>query len=448
MMFSLIPRKRFRAGLLGTLALTLTLGLGSGAALAQDDDEPPQRQTKKAEALSKPVYDKLTKAQEAIDEKDVPGARRIIDGMLADDITDFERTNVLNFKGFIEYSSGNTDGAIRAYEQLVGLPTVEPQMRLQTIYTLAQLHATEERYNRTISYLNEWFAATTNPAPEPYVLLAQAYAQTEQFDKMIAPLDAAIAEAKERGTTIREDWYNLKYYACYQLERYTCVRDTLKILLVTWPKKSYWMALGGIYSELDQEKEMLAVYEAAHTQGILTSESELVTMAQLYLQGEIPYKAAKVLEEGMDSGAISQDAKNYRLLSQAWTLAAEDDKAIPALREAARRTSDGDLDARLAIAYLNTEQYAECVDAGREGLRKGGLQNPSDSQITIGMCLYNLDRLGDAKNTFRQAARSDRSRNLAQQWIKVITSDEARLEQLRLARQQVRRDRERDSADD
>ena len=65
------------------------------------------------------------------------------------------------------------------------------------------------------------------------------------------------------------------------------------------------------------------------------------------------------------------------------------------------------------------------------------------------MCLYNLDRLGDAKQEFRQAARDDRSRSLAQQWIKVIESDEARLEQLRIARQQVRRDQQdSDAADD
>ncbi len=410
------------------------------------DDEPPQRETKKAEALSKAVYDKLTKAQEAVDAKDLRSATRIIDDLLAGDkISPFERSNVLNFKGFIEYSEGNTPAAIRAYEQLIAIPEVEPQMRQQTIYTVAQLYATEEKYTKTIEYMNRWFEAATNPPPEAYVLLAQAFSQTGEYQKMLSPLDTAIAEAKRRGTEIREDWYNLKYYACYQTERYTCVRDTLKILVAGWPKKSYWMALGGIYSELNEEKNMLAVYEALHTQGLLSSESELVTMAQLYLQGEIPYKGAVVLEQGMEAGGISKNAKNYRLLSQAWSLAAEDQKAIPALREAARLSSDGDLDARLAIAYLNTEQYAECVEAGRDSLRKGGLQKPSDSNITVGMCLYNLDRLADAKSEFRKAMADTRSRTLSQQWVKVIESDEARLEQLRLARAQVRRD---NSADD
>lgn len=432
----------FKSSLHHLVVLTVIglFGLSSGPVLAQDD-EPPQRETKKAEALSKPVYDKLTKAQEAVDAKDFPGASRIIDGMLNDDgITSFERGNILNFKGFIEYSRGNTNAALRAYEQLVAIPEVEPQMKQQTIYTIAQLHATQENYPKTIEYLQRWFAGATNPPPDAYVLLAQAYSQTGEFQKMIDPLDTAIAEAKRRETTIKEDWYNLKYYACYQLERYPCVRDTLKLLIAGWPKKSYFMALGGIFSELGEEKNMLGVYEAMLTAGQLTSESELVTMAQLYLQGEIPFKAANVLEKGMQAGTISQNAKNYRLLSQAWSLAAEDQKAIPALREAARLSSDGDLDARLAISYLNTDQYSDCVEAGRNSLRKGGLQRESDSYITIGMCLYNLDQLSAAKAEFRNAMRDDRSKTLAQQWVKVIESDEARLEQLRIARQQVRRD--------
>ncbi|MEO0575637.1 MAG: hypothetical protein AAF004_09245 [Pseudomonadota bacterium] len=405
-------------------------------------EEPPKRETKKAEALSKAVYDKLTKAQEAVDAKDMAGARRIIDALLRDDdISNFERGNVLNFKGFIEYSAGNTDAAIRAYEQLIEIVEVEEQMRQQTIYTVAQLYATQDNFPKAIQYLERWFQSANNPAPDAYVLLAQSYSQVNRYQDMISPLDTAIAEAKRRNIEVREDWYNLKYYACYQTEQYRCVRDTLKLLIAGWPKKSYWLALGGIYSELDEEKNMLATYEALLTQGLLSSESELITMAQLYLQGEVPYKGAVVLEDGMEAGTISKNAKNYRLLSQAWSLAAEDQKAIPALREAARLSSDGDLDARLAISYLNTEQYSECVDAGRNSLSKGGLKKASDSNITIGMCLYNMNRLSAAKTEFTKAMSDDRARSLASQWIQVISSDQARLEQLRIARQQLQRDR-------
>ena len=60
---------------------------------------------------------------------------------------------------------------------------------------------------------------------------------------------------------------------------------------------------------------------------MLEKESEFVTMAQLYLQADVPYKAATLLEEKMNAGIVSKNEKHYRLLSQSWMLAMEDEKA-------------------------------------------------------------------------------------------------------------------------
>ncbi|MEL7311965.1 MAG: hypothetical protein AAFN07_10670 [Pseudomonadota bacterium] len=435
------------------IAASFALAVLPTTAAAQDDEEQPRRETRRAEALSKGVYDELTKAQEAIDADDLNTAARIVDQLLADELSDFERGNVLNFKGFLEYSRGNNNAAIRAYEQMIAIPNMEPGQINQTIYTLAQLYAQQENFSKTIEYLNRWFQTATNPAPDPYILLAQAYAQTEQFNRMISPIDSAIAEARERDIAPKEEWYNLKYYACYQLQQFNCVRDTLKILAAGWPKKTYWLQLAGIYSELEDEKNMLAVYEAAYTDNLLTTEGEIVTMAQLYLQGDVPFKAAKVLEAGMEAGTVSRNTKNYRLLSQAWQLAKDDEKSIPPLREAARLSDDGDLGAGLAIAYLNTEAYSDCVSAGRDALQKGGLRQPNDVRVTIGMCLYNQDRLTDSRTEFQRIVNgsSDRSKSLARQWIRVINADLERLDALRQARQRLREQREeaqQDSAEE
>jgi tetratricopeptide (TPR) repeat protein len=156
-------------------------------------------------------------------------------------------------------------------------------------------------------------------------------------------------------------------------------------------------------------------------------------MAQLYMQHEVPYKAAKLLETEMESGRVEKDAKNYRLLSQAWSLAMEDEKAIPALQQAARLDRDGELYLRLANTHLNLGQYEECIQSAREGLQVGELKNTDHAQISLGMCLYNLKRYEDAIAAFRAAGKAERSAKMARQWIDVIESDIARDEQIRLA---------------
>lgn len=427
--------RNLRVRLLVAIIAAMVLPIGQ-TAFAQDDEreERDQQKTRRAQALSKGVYDKLTEAQELADNKNFSGAIRVLDGLSRDEgLSDYERANLLNFYGFIYYNQGNTAKAIESYSKLLQTPDLEPQLEVQTMYTLAQLYAVQENFAKTIELMNRWFQIANNPGPEAYILLAQSYAQTQQYDKMIPQVEKAIEVAREREKPVREEWWNLLYYGYYQQNDFAKVKDILKILLASWPKKSYWTALAGIYSELGEEKNLLAAYEAANTQGLLESESELVTMAQLYLQGEVPYKAAKLLSDGMEAGRISENAKNYRLLSQAWQLAQEDEKAVPALRRAAQLSGDGELDARLAVAYLNLDRYEDCIQAGQSALDKGGVRKPNDVRITIGMCQYNLDRYSDARRTFIVLGRDDNYQKIARQWITVIDGEVERLTQLREA---------------
>ena len=174
---------------------------------------------------------------------------------------------------------------------------------------------------------------------------------------------------------------------------------------------------------------------------MLEKDSELVTMAQLYMQAEVPYKAATLLEKEMESGRVSRNAKNYRLLSQAWMLSMEDERAVPALKEAAKLSDDGELDVRLGNTFLNLGQYDECVGAVQSGLRKGGLKNADNAQISLGMCLYNMRRYQAAIDAFRAAAKTQRSRKIANQWISVINADVERNEQIRLAQEAANKKR-------
>ena len=175
---------------------------------------------------------------------------------------------------------------------------------------------------------------------------------------------------------------------------------------------------------------------------MLEKESELVTMAQLFMQREVPYKAATLIQTEMASGRVAKSGKNYRLLSQAWQLSMEDEKAIPALKEAAKQADDGELDVRLGNAFLNTGEYKNCTAAVRNGIRKGNLKSPDNAQISLGMCLYNLRQYRAAIESFQIAARTSRSRRISNQWINVIRADIERNTQIRLAEEAARKKRQ------
>lgn len=416
-------------------------------AVAQDDESAAQRKsegqkTKQAQAVSKEVYDKIQKAQEMVDAKDYQGALKSLNNLYnPDKLTEYEQANVLNYIGFVYYNMDDVNNAIRTYERMVAIPSLEEQMKKQTTYTLAQLYTMQEQYGKALTTLDRWFALETNPAPEPYILKAQNLYQEARYSEMIQPIETAMEVAVRREKPVKEDWYVLLNFAYFQQENYRKVRDIQKTLLVNWPKKRYWFSLAGAYTELGEDENLINAYAAAYDQRMLEKESELVTMAQLFMQREVPYKAGQLLEKEMASGRVSKDAKNYRLLSQAWQLSMEDEKAIPALKEAARLSSDGELDVRLGNALLNTGEYSECVKSVQAGIRKGGLKSPDNAQISLGMCLYNLRQYSAAIKAFDTAAKTPRSRRIANQWITVIRADIDRNEQIRLAEEAARKKR-------
>jgi tetratricopeptide (TPR) repeat protein len=427
-------KNRFISGIILSLVCGIFVAGPANAAQDEDEERSSKQKTKQAQAVSKEVYDRIEKAQVLIDEEDDQGALKILNALLnKKNITEYEQQNVLNYIGFVNYNLENIPQAIDAYERMLKIPSLEEQVRKQTVYTLAQLMTMEEKYAKAITLLDQWFVLETNPASDPYILYAQNLYQINRYADMVKPIESAIAVAKKRDLPAKEDWYVLLNFAYFQQEDYKMVRDIQKILLVNWPKKRYWFSLAGAYTELGEDNNLMGAYDAAHTQGLLESESELLTMAQLFMQHEVPYKAGMLIEKEMASGRVAKNAKNYRLLSQAWTLASEDEKSVPALQAAARLSDEGELNLRLGNAHLNLGQYDECVIAIKEGIRKGGIKSPDNAQISLGMCLYNQKKYGAAKTAFNEAGKTARSRKMSQQWVSVINSDLARNKQIQLA---------------
>lgn len=424
-------RSRKTFGLAAVAAIVLATASYVPAAFSQEG-EGAQQQTRKTPAMREKVYTKLAEAQTLAEADNMAGARRLLDQVRnMSDLNSYETAQMWNFYAFIYYSQGNENEALAAYERVLQQPDLPIGLENTTIFTLAQLYAANDQYRKSNDMLNRWFRTAENPGPEPFILQAQNYYQLEQYRQGIQPAERAISVAQAQGKAVKEQWYMLLNVLYYQLEDYRKVREILEILAASWPKKEYFTQLAAVYGELDMETRQIGIYEAAYEAGWLESGSEIVRLAQLLMQSEVPYKAAKVLEKGLNDGAVESKSSNWRLLSQAWTLAQEDEKAIPALQQAARMSSDGDLDIRLAQSYLNLDRYDPCVDSAREALNKGGLRRRDTANVILGMCLYELKRYNEARQAFRTASQDSRSAATARNWLAFIDRELDRQRQLR-----------------
>ncbi len=419
----------------------LCIGFGSlsvvSVANAQDGEKKEERKTTKTGSMSERVYKRLAEAQEMASPEDEAAAPDFVgaEAKLAEiaalqNLSEYEQAQLYNFYGFIYYSQEQYKKSIGAYTRVLSLQEIPQGLRDSVTYTLAQLKFTTEEYQEAIDLLKGWLKTQENPGPEPYVLIGTGYYQLEQIDKIIAPLETAMDIARARGTQPKEQWWLLLRVAYWEKGDNKKVKEILEILVTNWPKKEYWSQLSAIYGELDNESKQLSAYASAYDQGLLTSNSELLQIAQLYLANDVPYKAARIIEKGIDAGLIEQNAKNLRLYSQAWALAREDKKAIAPLKQAAKLSKDGELDLRLSQSYLNIGQYKSCVSSARTAIKKGDLKRADIANFILGTCLFETDELSNAKAAFRKAQKDERSSKGAGQWLLYIKSEEDRIERL------------------
>ena len=447
--FKIHKTLRYSLGFLLGLSLVTYVPLsdrwpsGFGIAVAQDEGGSEEQKTTKVSGINAKTYEKFAEASELFEAENYSGALAILDEIKGKKkLSSAEAIQLYSFYGVVYFSQENYKKSIQAFESMLAQPELEERQRAETLYTLAQLHFTIEDWQGAIDIMKDWLATVDNPPPEPFILLASAYYQMEKYQEMIQPIERAMEIARARDDEIKEQWYLLLRVAYYELGDLKQVARILEVLVVNWPKKEYWTMLSGMYGELNQEAKQLAAYESAYDQGLLVDGKELVALSQLLLQGEAPYKSARVLEKGFEAGVIEKTESNYRLLSQAWQLAAEYEKAIPPLKQAANISDDGELDVRLANSYLNLRRYDECVEASRAGLNKGGLKRDRAAYELLAMCLFEKEKYEDSKEAFRKAAKDESIAKRARNWIKFIDTEQSRIAQLNESIKQARLARE------
>ena len=438
----------FRACALSVIALCGAVALDQAApgvflseAVAQDKPKKDTRETRRTPALRNKVYERLAEAQTLAEAKDYAGASAILNDMISEDgkqaLNSYELANVYNLHAFLSYANEDYSQSLRYYGQVIAQPDIPLAMEINTRFTIAQLYFVQEQWQQGIDALLMWFEMNEKPNAGSYVLLAQGYYQVKRYDLALDNVETAIAMHEGEGKLPKEQWYNLARFLYFDKEDFDSALDVLNTLIIYYPKKQYWVQASHLYGEKKDEPRQLALMEAAYEQGFLDRSSELVTMAYLYLNAEVPYYAGSVIEKGFSDELVEDKSKNYELAGSAWAQAQEVAKSIPMMEKAAAKSEEGELYVRLGNVYLDGDQFQKSADSIIKGLNKGGVKRPDQARLALGMAYFNLGDYNEARKAFRAASKEgarrkewERSKEMAQQWIAYVTSEEERQREL------------------
>ena len=447
------------AGILWALPLLVSqLASQSGVAVSGwhltnatvEAQQKKRKKTRRVPAMREATYKKITEAHVMIDPESLPreegepppeptgtpeeAIELLMELMERKGVNSYERAQIWSTLAFAYYTLDDMDAAINAYEQILRETITEP-LELTALRALFQLYFAEEQYHKALDYIDRWTEVNGEPDPSVVYFKASIYYQLDDLEESMRQALLVEEICNAQGRQMRENWWYLQVVLYNEFQQDDDVIRVLETLLAHYPKKQYWMNVGGAYSEKGWEDRALSAYYAVYVQGFMDKESELVSLSQRLLshdESPNPYEAAQVLEEGLESGIVEENEKNMRLLATAYTLAQEHSDAINAWRDSAKYAEDGDIDYRLAQALANEDRHKEAVESYRDAIKKGDLRKESDVYFWLAISQMQLEDWEGAKDSFRAVARLDEDmEDLTRKYIKSISREQTRLEKIK-----------------
>lgn len=418
------------------LALPLVAGVEtmfveSQQAQAQEENKP-QRKTKRVESIRQKHIKTFEKINEAFEAENNAEVGRLLTKLEKEpDLNNIEKAYVNNYRGNIYFSQDRLGQALSSFKKVVRTRDGIPDgFYNQILYVIAQVLFSQENYREALKYAQNWFKTQADPSADAYMLVGQAHYMLKDYNKALPNVQKGIQKYIDLGSTPKEGWLNLLSSIYRQKSEYKKMLPVVKQLVQHYPKKTYLLTMGGIYNELDDQPKMTAMYQAMYDQGLLTGESELVTLASLQLSLDNPYKASEIMKKGISSGVVKKNLKNYRIYSQALYLAKEYEDALGPLSQAARLSKDGKLHNQLGQSYVALNRWKEAESAIKTALNKGKLQNTGQTVISLGLVQFEQKKYEAAKKTFQRALQYSKVAGAAGNWVKYVDNEVFRIKEL------------------
>ena len=374
---------------------------------------------------------KIDKVQELIEEEKWAAVKKDLNSALTKACsTGYEKTQVWNLLGYASYSLDDVLGALRYYRMIIEEPEADDRMRTSMRYTVAQLCAMQEDFACTVKQLEKWLEEVAIVDPGGKYLLSRAYYETGRVDDALKLINQVISDEFAAGNTPKESWLSFQWAIYYEKEDYKSTIPVSHHLLTYYPATKYWKQLAAMHASLENEQKALLTLELAYIQNGVKLEREIVALAYQYLAFEVPFKAAKVLQKGIDAGIVEKTEENIELLGSSYQRAQEFEKASPILEQAAKMSKKGNAYSRLASVYLNLDQNEKALLASRKALKKGGLDRADLTWMNKGSAETALHCYKDAAKSFRKALKSEKTKKGASNWLKYVEYEGNRRQKL------------------
>jgi Tfp pilus assembly protein PilF len=406
----------------------LTVVLMSAAFLASvsvsADAQTRSAQQKNAPAPKGPTVSKnllkpLAGAQEAAKKEQFAeciAQLKALDGQPTN--TPYDNYVINDILGFCALRANDNALAISAWAKVVDSEFADPTRSASLRKGLLQLSYQAKDYVGAVAYGQRLIDLGT--ADEAvYLLTIQSFYLQNDFKASEKLAADYVASMEAAGKAPPDMALQLYASACIKQDDDACTLRALEKQARYFPKKETWPNLTLLMFRSGGDTNTLNVFRLSREMGGMIRGEEYTEMAQLALEKGLPGEAQSVIEEGKAKNIFTNKSNldlATRLLGTAKAQAAADKPTLLAQDKEAAGRKNGEVDARIALAFLGYGDFERAVMAYERGLAKGNVRNPEEARLNLGIAQLKAGNKEGAAATFAAVKGDETLQRIARLW--------------------------------
>lgn len=377
---------------LTALSCTLAVAVAVTPAHAQRDSDEEEDDEGINRTISERVAEHLQAAIAAseIEPPDHPLVlSHLNEGLAVRNITPYELGVLLQISGNTKFQMENTPGAIADWERALAEGEMLTKERLTLKYNVGLLYMTQEDFATAARIIEEWLVEGGVGTAPIHLNMVYAYSELGQLRDSLRHAQRAY-EVSERP--VDRKIYDTLNFLYSELNMPRQRLEIVSEMASVFPDdKDVWITLSVLYGQRGQERKSFEVYRSMYTNGMLTTEEEILRLAETYSYYEAPYHGARILEREMNAGRVARNYDNYDALARYYQQAREFERSLTPLRQAAQLAATGEDFKDLGQSLYRLGRYEDAEIALRDAIEKGGMPNPGKAHELLGAAFYERD---------------------------------------------------------
>jgi tetratricopeptide (TPR) repeat protein len=335
--------------------------------------------------LSKDVMVALAAAQKSVQTGDNQAALASIkQAQAVSGQSDYDTLQINNFLAMVDINLKDYQGADVANEAVVESPAfsdLDPAAQKSLLRNGLLLAAQFQHWTKVIAYQPKLDAMQGND-DATYAVTAQAYYLTKDMTNAKAYAQKSINAAKAAGKQPNEVVMEIEMGSQASTDQ-NAAEATLEQIVTTYNRLDDWDQLVSVSLGTKglSNADALNMYRVLYIQGPMKTADDYTFLGNLAQAERDSVEARNALQAGVSAGKITANAT----LAKARGEAAGDEKIISQAMAAASKSKKGEDGMEVAQDLWGYGRYADVETMATQAKAKGGLKDPGEANVLIGM---------------------------------------------------------------